>query len=73
MENILLGLIFGLFLEGKYHETPRYVRQSITRPVLPHCQSFPQKELCWQSDEGRHSSVNDAMSQPNYCQQEGLR
>lgn len=73
MENILLGLILGLFLEGKNHETSRHVPQSISRPIHPYCQPFPQKELCRQSDEGRNSSVSDAMPQPDYCKQEGLR
>lgn len=69
MENILIGLILGLFLEGKsHHETPQNERFRKPETVFLNCLPEPQKELCGQPDARWYPTVTDAMPKPHICQ-----
>lgn len=69
MENILIGLLLGLFLEGKHHhETPQNERIRKPETIFLNCLPEPQKELCRESDARWYPAVTDAMSKPYHCQ-----
>jgi hypothetical protein len=68
MENILIGLILGLFLEGKNHETPQNEQRRQPPSVFCNCIPEPQKELRREPDAGWNPAVIHAMPKPDICQ-----
>lgn len=68
MEQILIGLLLGLFLERKNHETPQNERAEKPPLVLRYCEPCTQKEFRRQSDARWYPAVTDAMPQPDICQ-----